>query len=604
MTRRGPDREQVLRRVEEYCTAVESGRRVTGRLERLAVERHIRDLVDGPARGLRFNTHRAARAVWWAETRLNLADDRWAGQPLKLEPWQVFVVAMLFGWERLVDGKWVRRFRKGYLSMARKNAKTVTMAVVALLMLLTGGAATKGKRWAPIPGAELYSAATTRDQAGLCWTAAAKMAKRSPAVRSQLDIPARLVKTTRPTIAYHEESSFFRALAADSDTLDGLNPYLAVVDELHAHKDGTLWDVLDSGMGARLDPLLIAITTAGAERDGICFEVETDSIKVLEGVYEDDSLFAFICRLDEGDKDTKGDDPFDPAVWPKANPNLGISVTLDGLKLAAQQASQNPARLNEFLRKRMNLWTSGDTTWMPMPRWERASTDADGKLRTVDLEALRGRPCYAGVDLGASNDTTSVVAVWPLDDGDFAVYPWVWVPEDSVNAVYRSPRERELFKVWVRDGLVTATHGDQADYDVVWARLLELQERYGLVDAAFDRWSAASLFGKCEQLGIQAFPFGQGYASMNPAMRFAETIIGHRKLIHGGHPVLRWMISNTATKTNPVGDIKPDKSKRTRRIDATVAMLMALGRASESVSPGGMFVHTMHDEEASGEASS
>lgn len=602
MTRRGPDRADVERRLASYLDDVVAGRRVVGELERRGVERHLRDLEAGPARGLRFNVARASRACWWIEANLRFADERWAGKPFHLEPWEVFVVASLFGWERKVGGAWRLRFRKAYLSMARKNAKSTLMAAIALLMLMTGGAAVAGSRWAPLEGAELYSAATTHEQAAISWRAAAKIAKRSPDVRAKLDVPNRIAKTSRFNIAYHDASSYFRALAADSDTLDGLNPYLAIVDELHAHKDGTLLDVLESGMGSRLEPLLLMITTAGADADGVCGDVERDAIKILRQDYSDDSVgddvFVLICRIDDDD------DRFNPAVWPKSNPNLGVSVTLEGLQAQAAAASREPRKLNEFLRKQLNLWTAGVDAWLPAGRWEASSVAADGTLRTVDLEALRGKACYVGVDLGSTNDTTSIGAVWPLDDGEFATWLWTFVPEETISdRSIRGPRERELLQQWVRAGLVIATPGDMVDYDAVWQQILNLNDRYGILEAAFDRWSASSLFGKCEQVGITAVPFGQGYASMSPAMKFAETIIGHRKLIHGGHPVLRWMVSNTATKSDPAGNIKADKSQRTRRIDGTVGMLMALGRAMLDQGAGSNPVFTLSADEPQEEAS-
>lgn len=579
--RQGPSRGALDSRLAAYLDGVVSGAIVAGRLERLAVERHLRDLEDGASRGLRFQGARFARAAWWVESRLNFADDEWAGKPIQLEGWQLFVVAMLCGWERNVDGEWRRRFRVGYLSMARKNAKSTLVAILALLWIFTNGAAVNAGRFAPIDGAELYSAATTRDQAMIAWRAAAKIARRSPKVRRWIDAPRNLAKTTRPNMAYHPSASFFRALASDSDTLDGLNPLFAIVDELHAHKTGAVWDVLESGMGARREPLQIAITTAGADSDGICGQIESNGIKVLERIFDDDAMFVFICRVDEGD------DPFDERVWRKSNPNLGVSVHLDGLRLAAKTAAQDPARLSEFLRKRINLWTSGETAWLSMPRWDASALDASGKIVPVDLEALRGERCFVGCDLGDTNDTTAVVAVWPRENGEYLVRPWVFIPEGTVNAPYRGPLEREKLKQWIRDGLVTATAGDMMNHEAIWELLLNLQERYELVEAAFDRWSAASLFGRCEDVGIDAVAFGQGYASMSPAMKFLEPLIEHGKIKHAAHPVLRWMVSNTAIKRDPAGNIKTDKSRRTRRIDAAVATIMAIGIASQHVMEAG-----------------
>jgi len=573
-----PRAPQELERVlDAYMSSTLDGSRICGRYERLAVERHGRLLRDGPARGLRFNRHRGLRACWWIEHNLRFSKGERSGKPFLLEGWQAFVVASIFGWERCIDGRWIRAVRDAYVTMARKQGKSELAAAIALVMLLTGGASQNPRTKRPVleAGAEIYSAATTKDQAAICWRAGYWMARKSPELRKRLDLPRKPTAGGRYNIALSETDSFFRAVSADSDTLDGLGPYCVVVDELHAHPTGGVWDVLGSGMGARREPLRLGITTAGKDRSGVCGQVEDDAIKVLHGVYEDDTLFAFICQLDESD------DPFDERVWPKANPNLGVSVFLHDLRAQAKKAEQNSARRNEFLRKRVNFWTSGDTAWLPVEKWDLCAG-------TVNPEAMRGRPCYLGVDLASTRDTTAVVGVWPLDDGKYAVWPWIFVPLETISDhEIRGPKEREHLEAWVRDGLVTATPGETADYDAIWARILECQERYQIREVVFDLWASMYLTNRCEQIGLEAVRFGQGYKSMSPAMKDAETLICHTSpggapaplILHSGHPVLRWQFSNVAAKIDPAENIKPDKSERTRRIDGIVAMLMALSRA-------------------------
>jgi len=544
---------------ERYVADVLAGRVIVGRLVRLAVERHERDLREQDERGLYFNRSRAVRACWWIEHRLRFSKGEWAKRPFVLEPWQAFIVWALFGWERIVDGKQVRRFRTAYVSVARKNGKSELGAAVALLMLITGGASVAG----PEIGAEVYSAATTRDQATIVWRAAASIVRKSPELSREVD-----VHDSRYNLSHAKTESRFEALAADADTLDGLGPYCCIVDELHAHPDSTVWDVLASGTGSRREPLMLAITTAGAEREGVCWDVESDCVKILEQVYDDESVFAYVARLDDGD------DPFIEASWPKANPNLGVSVIVDGLRVAAKTAAQNPRRQNEYLRKRMNLWTAGETAWVSLEKW-------DASAGVIDLGALRGRTCFLGVDLSSTRDTTAVVAAFPMDDGTYVVLPQVFVPADTLsdNEV-RGPRERQLLTDWAKAGLVTATSGETVDYDAIWQAIVNAADRYSVQEVVFDRWQASSLISKCQAIGLQEVGFGQGYKDMNPAMQLAETLISNRRLIHGGNPVLRWMVSNVATKTDPAGNVKPDKSKRSARIDGVVAMLMGLQRAS------------------------
>ncbi len=563
---------------ERYVADVTSGKVVVGRLVRLAVDRHVRDLEQAEAKGLRFNRVRAQRACWWIENKLRFSKGEWAKRPFILEPWQAFIVWCLFGWERWVDDRWVRRFHKAYISVARKNGKTELAAAIALLMLITGGASLTG----PEIGAEVYSAATKRDQAAICWKSAASMIRKSPQLRPDLEI-----LDSRYHIGYAETEGVFQALSAEANTLDGLGPYCAVVDELHAHPDSSVWDVLESGMGARREPLLLAITTAGAEREGVCWDVEDDLVKVLEQVYDDETMFGFVARLDEAKEGVEGDDPYDETVWIKANPTYGVSVIKDGLKIAAKAAAQNPKRQNEYLRKRMNLWTAGDTAWLSLARWDACNG-------TVDLEDLRGRPCYLAVDLSSTRDTTALVATFQLDDGRYVIVPKIYVPADSINdSEIRSPRERQLMTTWVKQGLVTATAGDMVDYDAVWQDILNAADRHQVVGVVFDRWGASSLLAKCQAIGIPDIGFGQGFKDMSPAMKTTEVLVGRKQIIHMGHPVLRWMVSNVSTKSDPAGNVKPDKTKSSRRIDGVVAMLMGIGEATRSGESGdGMFVHT------------
>ena len=456
------------------------------------------------------------------------------------------------------------------MSVARKNGKTELAAMIALLMIATGGAAQASSgKWAPVPGAEAYSAATTKDQAALCWRAGATILRRSPDVRSQFEI-----RHGRYVVYHPESDAVFKALSAEADTLDGLGPYCAIVDELHAHPDGTVWDVLSTGMGAQREPLQLAITTAGSNAEGICWEVEQDVERILEGIYEDDSVFGMIFRGDDED------DAFDEGTWRKSNPNLGVSVILDGLRIDAKTAESNPARRNEFLRKRLNRWTSGETAWLNLDVWDKCD-------QSFDEADLKRRRCFVGYDLSSTRDTTAMVAVWPLKDGTLAVKRWVFVPADSIDDnEIRGPRERELMKRWVQDGLVIATPGDALDYDAVWQQTINLADKYGIEMSIFDRWHSSSLTAQCEQVGIERVGHGQGYKDMSPAMNETEVVLRRKLLRHGGDPVLRWMFSNLSIMTDPAGNIKPTKRKSNLRIDGMVALFMAVHTARSAPKHG------------------
>jgi phage terminase large subunit-like protein len=363
--------------VLDYADGVLGGRIVVGRFVRLAVERHRRDLdsvARGAGRGLSFNRKRALRACWWMEHRLRFSKGEWAGKPFRLAPWQAFIVWNLFGWEREVEGRRLRRFRTAYVSVARKNGKTELAAAIGLLMLVLSEETEAG--------AEVYSAATKRDQAAICWRAAAGMVKKSPILKKALG-----VHDSRHNLANYQTEGKFETVSSDADTLDGLGPLLGIVDEYHAHQDSTVYDVLESGMGARREPLMLVITTAGAKREGACWNLETDAVKVLEGIGEDegagDDLFAFVARLDDRD------DPFNEFVWPKANPNMGVSCHLEKLRQASKVARRRAGALNEYLRKHMNLWTEVSTAWLSMPDW-------DACAGAVDVPALKGKRCWVG----------------------------------------------------------------------------------------------------------------------------------------------------------------------------------------------------------------
>jgi phage terminase large subunit-like protein len=555
-----------LHPIDQYCADVLSGKIVTGKLVRLAVERHVRDLATAGKRGFYFDWDAAQHIIDFAGFCCHVEGEL-AGQPIKLEPWHQFILGNVFGWLRKSDGK--RRFRTVYTEIARKNTKSTILAIVGLYLL-------KADREA---GAQVYSAATKKDQARIIHGIAVRMVKRSPHLNRRLSL-------FKDCILDPETESTFAPLGADSDTLDGLNVHGALIDELHAHKTSGVFDVIDSATGARSQPLIFCITTAGFSKGKptICQQLRDYSIKIMQGIREDDSFFSYIACLDEGD------DPFDERNWLKANPNLGLSVKIDDLRKQALRARENPTALYNFLVKRLNVWTSQNATWLGIDKWNACR-------RELSLEDMKGRDCYGGLDLSSTTDITALSLVFPVeevreaidDKGElrrrkvtsYKVFAFFWVPEECG----RSRGERQSYKEWIELGLIQETDGSAVDYDVIQERILELRKQFRFKQIAVDRWNAQQIVNNLEKESLEMVAFGQGFKDMGPAVAQAEGLIADQRIYHDGNPVLGWMFSNVSMKKDPAGFLKPDKEKSADKIDGIVAMLMAIGRATTDAPP-------------------
>lgn len=534
-----------LHPAQAYIEQVSRGEIVVCKWVRLAVQRHLRDLECGHERGLRFDEEAASRVIKFFGF-LKHSKGEWAGQVVRLEPWQQFILWMLFGWKG-ADG--TRRFRTAYEEIARKNGKSTKAAGVGLYLFDADKE----------PGAEVYTAATKRDQARITHSEATRMVKKSAALKKRIAI-------YKDNLHNEATASKFEPVGRDADSLDGLNIHGAIVDELHAHKTRDLWDVLETATGARRQPLMYAITTAGYNRQTICYELHDYTRKVLEGIIEDDSFFGIIFTLDEGD------DWEDERNWVKANPNLGVSVKLDDLRRKAAKAKKMPSALNAFLRLHMNVWTQAETKWVNQEKWTACGA-------AVEAEALLGWACYGGLDLSSTIDITAFILVFPPQKkGDkYVVLCRFWVPETAMHE--RSKRDRVPYDAWVREGYIEATPGDVIDYDFIVAEILELAERYDLKEIAFDRWGASKMIQELQEVELKVAQFGQGFASMSGPMKELERLIAAGELAHGNNPVLRWMADNLVARQDPAGNIKPDKAKSIEKIDGMVALIMALARA-------------------------
>ena len=511
------------------------------------------------ANGCRFDEAAAIHVATFFIRFLRHSKGQWAGKPFELLPWQRDeVIGPLFGWKR-ADG--TRRFRRAYVEVPKKNGKSSMCAGIGLYLLVADGE----------PGAEVYSAAVDRSQALIVFREAASMVEQSPALAARLAI-----RKSAKTITHEEQGSFYRALSREVSVQEGLNIHGLIFDELHAQRTADLWNTLRYGGSARRQPLQIAITTAGYDRHSICWEQHDYARKVLDGTIQDEAFFAYIRAAEDGDDWT------DPAVWEKANPSLGVMISLAQFTEDCREAQESPAQENNFKRYRLNIWTEQSVRWLPMEKWD-SCADA------TDPEDLLGRECFAGLDLATTTDLTALVLLFPDDEGGYDVLPFFWAPRENARA--RQRRDRVPYVDWAQRGLIELTEGDVTDYAAVRRRINEIAEQYNVREIAVDRvFQGAQLCTELgEQDGHEVISFGQGFMSMAAPTAEFERLVLAGKIRHGGHPIMRWMAANASVKTDPAGNLKPDKAKSTERIDGIVAAIMALGRAMVGVESGSVY---------------
>lgn len=540
----------IAQTVQRYMAGVLDGTMPAGELIRLAVQRQVDDLRDGPSRGLRFDPSKAEEAVEFF-SYLKHSKGEWAGQEFRLEPWQMFTIWVPFGW---MNASGYRRFRTVYEEVPRKNGKSTKAAGVGLKLAFADGE----------DGAEVYSAATKHDQALIVWSEAMRMVRATPALSERIQV-------FKNNLSRLEKYQKYEPLGADEDTLDGLNVHGVVIDELHAHKTRGVFDLMETGTSARRQPMLFAITTAGTDQSAssICWEQHVYAEQVLKKIIADDTYFAFIASMDEGD------DWQDERNWFKANPNLGVSKKLDYMQDQARKAKNMPAKLNSFLRLDLNKWTQQVSRWIDMLLWD---ANAGPPL---DEEALRGRLCYGGLDLSSVSDLTAWVLMFPdpVVTDRITIVPRLWCPEARLHDETRN-QYRDQYQAWARDGWLLTTPGNAIDYDTIKAQILEDAQNFQLQEVAVDRlFQGYQLSMQLADEGLTVAACGMGYMSMaGPCKEFERRLLGHQ-LHHGGHPVLKWMANNVAVREDPAGNLKPDKASSQGKIDGIIGILLALDRA-------------------------
>jgi phage terminase large subunit-like protein len=513
-----------------------------------AVRRQIDDLAREPGDDWPwvFDEAKAARPCEFIELLPHIKG-KWARdrQLISLDAWQCFVVTTVFGWVHRDTG--LRRFREAYIEVPRKNAKSTLTSGMALFMLSADGE----------HGAEVYSAATTRDQARIVFDDAKAMAERTPDMRTYLGVA---ILTHCITVAH--TSSKFSPLAAEASTQDGLNVHFAAVDELHAHKKRDLYDVLDTARGAREQSLLWLITTAGTDRSGICYERRTHITKILDRVIDDPSMFGIIYTIDDQDN------PFDPSTWAKANPNWMVSVLPDDMAAAARKAEAMPSSLNNFLTKRLNVWVNGESPWMDMRAWEKC---ADTSLQLSDFA---GEKCWSGLDLAQKKDFAAYVKVFERD-GTWYVFTRLYLNELAVQESGNAH-----LSGWARSGYVQVTDGDITDFDVLAEDMRSDCRQFDMQEIAFDPALSMYFAGKLIEEGLPLVEIAQRSLFFTPPLIQVENLVLEKRLKFDGNPVMTWMVSNLVVKVSKFNELRsPTKERPENKIDGPMAMLMALGRA-------------------------
>ena len=473
----------------------------------------------------------------------------WHGQPFELIDWQEQIIRDLFG---VMKPNGYRQFNTAYIEIAKKQGKSELAAAVALL--LTCGDHEHG--------GEVYGCASDRQQASIVFDVAVDMVEQCPALKARIK-PV----LSQKRLVYKPLGSFYQVLSAEAYTKHGLNVHGVVFDELHAQPNRNLYDVMLHGsVDARKQPLYFLITTAGTDRHSICWEVHQKAEDILAHRKIDPTFYPIIYGAGENDDWT------DPKVWAKANPSIGITVDIEKIQIACENAKQNPAEENLFRQLRLNQWVKQSVRWMPMEKWDKCDF-------RVDPRELLGRECYGGLDLSSTMDITAFVLIFPPidDDGKYVIMPFFWIPEDNIDLRVR--RDHVPYDVWERQGHMKTTEGNVVHYGFIEGFIEELGTKYNIKEIAFDRWGAVQMVQNLEGLGFTVVPFGQGFKDMSPPTKELMKLTLEGKLAHGGHPVLRWMMDNIFVRTDPAGNIKPDKEKSTEKIDGAVATIMALDRA-------------------------
>lgn len=476
-----------------------------------------------------------------------------ARQPFNLRPWQESIVRELFKTDPATG---LRQYRTMLCMLPRKNGKSELAAAIALYMLLGDGEA----------GAEVYSAAADRDQAALVFNVAAQMVRNDPHLSKLCD-----VHDSTKRIIHRPSGSVYRAISAEAGTKHGFNASCVIYDELHSAPDRELWDVLATSMGARTQPLLIAISTAGYDRHSICWEQYSYARKVKDGIVQDPTFLPVLYEAAENADWT------DEQVWHAANPALGDFRSLEEMRIAFRRAKEVPAQENAFRRLYLNQWTEQADRWISMDSW-------NGCRQNFQPEDLLGQDCFGGLDLASTRDIAAFALLFPQLDGRVFVLPHFWAPADTIAK--RSKEDRVPYDLWAKQGFLTATPGSVISYAQIRKDINDLKQKYAIREIGFDQWNAESMSQDLMADGLSLLKIPQTISYLNEPTKKLGDMVVSRQLVHNGNPVLSWMASNMVVKQDPNGNLRPDKGKASEKIDGIVAVIIALATFLKQPVPG------------------
>lgn len=516
----------------------------------------MRDLEDGATRGLRWDAESAARFGRFCRYVTCLNGGEFEGKPFVLQPAQAFITGSLFGWKRAATG--LRRFRVAYVEMGKGNGKSPMAAAMGLYGLVADEE----------PRAEIYAAATKKEQAQVLFRDAVAMVDQSPTLNTRIVRSGG--KGKEWNLAYLTTGSFFRPIASDG-AQSGPRPHVALLDEVHEHKGPLMVNMMRLGTKGRRQPLVVMITNSGSDRTSVCWDQHEYGIRVCDGTLEDDAYFAYVCALDDGD------DPFnDPSCWIKANPLLGVSIQPTYIEEQVREARGMPSKQSTVKRLNFCIWTDAASPLFGADVWLAA------KDPNFDDDRLIGRRCYGGLDLGSTTDLTAFAALFEPSDEDpfWRLKVWQFMPDEDLDEKER--RDKVPYRAWIAGGWIQTTSGRALNKRTVVAKVVELHARYEFSDIGFDRWRIEDfktyLEEECVDLPLSAF--GQGVVSMGPAIDEFETLLLGDQMRHDGNPVLTWNAASVVAVSDDAGNRKLSKRKSTGRIDGIVAAIMAAGRAA------------------------
>ncbi len=493
-----------------------------------------------------YDKKAADRVINWIEKYICHVKGELQGKKIILEDWQKDdIIRPLFGWKHRITK--LRRYRKIYVEIPRKNAKSTIAAGIGLYLLLADNE----------PGAEIYSAAAERIQAGIVHEVAKYMVNHEKALNSRAEC-------FRNSITCPKTGSFYHAISADARTKHGFNAHGIIFDELHTQPNRELYDVLTTSVGSRRQPLIILLTTAGFDKQSICFEMHDYAVKVRDGIIEDDTFLPVIYTVG------KEMDIYSEETWKIANPGYGSIVKKAYIKEQINVVKNNPSFEDTFRRLHLNQWTSSETTWLSDIDYMKCD------LGKIDLSKYKGRKCYAGLDLASIRDLSALVLIFPWLEGEgFDVVPFFWLPEETAKA--RSVSVDVNYNDWIRQGLIEATPGNVTDYNIIKKKIIELDEDLDIQMIGFDKWNASQLVIDLQEEGIETFdPVSMYMSVISAPTKELERLIMELLINHAGNPILRWMMSNIMLVRDTNDNIRPDKSKSKNKIDGIVALIIAL----------------------------